>query len=171
MPYRMLLAAAAAAVAATKGVAQAPAAAPDRHVRILATTDSELVSIAVAAAKVIDEATPTPKSFSGAFVGSREARAATDRVIAATRWHKFDGRVPYVVCRQGTPCPEAEEARARVVWRMVSFRVTDDSAYVGAEGTSAAQGPRSHCVTLLRAGNAWSAGTLTTIESARRCGQ
>jgi hypothetical protein len=166
MRYRALVLTAATFLTAAAASAQA-----SRAVRVLAASDSSLPAMAVAAAKVIAGESRSTVRFGGVFVGSREAKPATDSVIAATQWEKADNRVPFVVCRQGTSCPEAEEARGRVAWTMVSFRATDDSAYVGAEATSAAQGSRSHCVTLVRSGSAWVGSAISAIPSARRCGQ
>ena len=165
MRYQTLALTAAMFLAVAAASAQAP-----RVVREVAESDSALPAMAVAAAKVIETESHAPARFSGVFAGSREAKPATDSVLAATHWDKADNRVPFVVCRQGTSCPEAEEARRRVTWKMVSFRATDDSVYVGAEASSA-QGNRSQCVVLARAGSGWGAGSMSPAKSARRCGQ
>ena len=56
-----------------------------RRVTTLGPGDSALAPIAAAAARSIEQRGSAPPSFAGVFVGSREVRDATDRVISVTK--------------------------------------------------------------------------------------
>ena len=152
----------------------AGAQAPKREVRTLAAADSELVAIAIGAARSIDQGGAAPPQFTGVFIASREVRGATDQVVNATKLVKIDGgspgKVPYMIARAGEPCPACVAARGAETYTFTMFRATPDSAFVGME---VASGDRiqHRCVALIRAGLSWLATTTSKIKNAKACGE
>jgi hypothetical protein len=146
----------------------------DRRVRVLARDESPHPPNAHAAAPSNEQRGSAPTSFAGVFVGSREVREATDRVISATKLAASSGasgKVPFSIARRGEPCPECDEARAAETWSFTMFRTTPDSAYVGAEISSMDRGKRSTCIALARVGNTWLVSRTTSIRNAKGCGE
>jgi hypothetical protein len=164
----------AAACVAVLAASTASAQTPKREVRTLAAADSELVAIAIGAARSIDNSGAAPAQFSGVFIGSREVRGASDQVVNATKLVKVEGgpgKVPYVIGRLGEPCPECIAARAAETYTFTMFRATPDSAYVGMEVVSVDRGKQMKCVALIRAGNAWLATVTSRVKNTRDCGE
>jgi hypothetical protein len=154
-PVRQVIRAIAILGAALISATSADAQAPRRDVRALAAADSELVAIAIGAARSIDNNGAAPAQFAGVFIASREVRGATDQVINATKLVKVSGgpgKVPYVIARAGEPCPECEAARAAETYTFTMFRATPDSAFVGMEVASGDRPTQMRCVALIRAG-------------------
>ena len=76
-----------------------------------------------------------------------------------------------MVARLPEGCPECDAARAADTWSFTMFRMTPDSAYVGAEISSIKRGKRSTCIALARVGSGWAVAATTPVKNAKSCGE
>ena len=144
-----------------------------RELRVLTPSDSDLVPVAIAAAKTLEPDHAGRVKFAGVMVNGHEARAASDAVVKAIDGERVDDsrRVPFVICRQGESCPEVENARNDRTYAFTNIRATADTVFVGGTERSTAHGERPLCIVVARAGQVWTAAGTRDVRNAKRCGE
>lgn len=156
------------------GKPAATGSAPAVEPRVLTPADSQFSPIVMTVARTLRPGADGKIRFGGIYHGQRELIALSDTVARAigAEYQSADGRrVPFAICRIGTPGCVASSGDDNPTYTFRHFRIAGATAFVGADAPSLARPDRAVCYSLLWNGTAWEVKEARIGHNAERCGR
>jgi hypothetical protein len=180
MKRRALAALTIALAACGKAPAPATAVNPARSLRNLTADSTEVLTIAMEAAREISPSAQASKAlFGGVYVKGRRARQTSDEVIHANGFASASAdKAPAMRCEARSSdgrvvpiaCPHAAIAAVPPVLTFAEVVATADSAYVGLSEVTI-ETKKASCITLRHVARSWSVVSNVPIADAKLCGR
>ena len=155
-----------------KSTATSPTPTASGATRALTAMDPSVSPIAKAAAMSLERGSNAKMKFGGVFVSGRELVALGDTIAKAIGADRAanDGRVPYAICRVGSPGCGAGAMPNEVTYSFKSLRARGDTAYVGTEVRNTVRADEAICIKLAHTGSAWLVAERREVGNWKNCG-